>query len=687
MTWLHYLRPDTALLVNIFLALAHFLWQGAAVAALVWLVGPLLRRRSASFRYNAYFAALVLVAICPVVNLVLISHVASPRVVPAQVASNTTPGAVTDVPNANDGNLKPAASPNSLQSPSIHISENPPSSDHLTMTATYAVAAYGIGVMAMLSRLVFAVLAGRSLCRTTRQPRAELSEVFVRLARQMQVKRDVPLGLCDRIATPAVVGILRPVVLLPISAVSELSTSQLESILVHELAHVRRLDVVVNMLQRLVEVFLFFHPAVWFISGRIRIERENCCDDWVLSLGASPVEYAGALIRIAEASLPAPLAALAAVEPGSRLRRRVLRIIGSDVQDAVLPRGGIVVAVSLAVVALMVIGLGVSSQVARAQSSKSAPASQTAGNSGADTPVARGLEWLAKRVDRHGKFATTRPFPPAHLAVPSLAGLAFLASGSTTANGPYAEQLWAIEQHVLASQDPSGLLTSMDQGPMYEHGYAMLFLAECQMKHPEARVREALVKAVSLTEKAINSEGGWRYRAEPLDADISVTACQLNALLATKAAGVDVNQRVIDRALAYVRKCQNPDGGFSYMAGQGGFGGSGGPRTAAAVAVLLHGGLRVVDESVVKAIRYSENMGANPNDRAGRGHYFYGTFYKSQWLLSVARDTKAAERLSAEILASQRPDGSWTDAVSDEYATASALIVLLSRDRRLWIYR
>src|SRR5262249_6514262 len=153
---------------------------------------------------------------------------------------------------------------------------------------------------------------------------------------------------------------------------------------------------------------------------------------------------------------------------------------------------------------------------------------------------------------------------------PSLAGLAFLASGSTTANGPYAEQLWAIELHVLASQDASGLLTSMDQGPMYEHGYAMLFLAECQMKHPETRVRDALGKAVSLTETAINSEGGWRYRPEPLDADISVTACQLNALLATRAAGVDVNQKTIDRALAYVRKCQNPDGGFSYMAGQGG---------------------------------------------------------------------------------------------------------------------
>ena len=123
------------------------------------------------------------------------------------------------------------------------------------------------------------------------------------------------------------------------------------------------------------------------------------------------------------------------------------------------------------------------------------------------------------------------------------------------------------------------------------------------------------------------------------------------------------------------------------MVGQGGFGGSGGPRTAAAVAVLLHGGSRVVDDSLVKASRYSENRPVDPNDRPGRANYFYGTYYKSQWLLSAARDAKAAEKLSAEMIASQRADGSWTGEVSDEYATANALLVLLSRDHQLWIFR
>jgi len=92
---------------------------------------------------------------------------------------------------------------------------------------------------------------------------------------------------------------------------------------------------------------------------------------------------------------------------------------------------------------------------------------------------------------------------------------------------------------------------------------------------------------------------------QPLDADISVTACQLNALLAAKAAGLEVNPNIVAKAIEYVRSCQNPDGGFSYMARQQGGGSSGWPRSAAAVAVLIHGDTRLVDDALVRGIRYA----------------------------------------------------------------------------------
>ena len=88
---------------------------------------------------------------------------------------------------------------------------------------------------------------------------------------------------------PTVIGWLRPVVLVPASALAGMTPQQLEAILAHELAHIRRHDYLVNLLQTLVETLLFYHPAVWWLSRRIRIERENCCDDLAVSLCGDPV--------------------------------------------------------------------------------------------------------------------------------------------------------------------------------------------------------------------------------------------------------------------------------------------------------------------------------------------------------------------------------------------------------------
>ena len=101
-----------------------------------------------------------------------------------------------------------------------------------------------------------------------------------------------------RVDVPTVIGWLKPVVLLPASALAGLSPNQVEAILAHELAHIRRHDYLVNLLQTLVETLLFYHPAVWWLSRRIRAERENCCDDLAVSLCGDPVAYAAALAEL-----------------------------------------------------------------------------------------------------------------------------------------------------------------------------------------------------------------------------------------------------------------------------------------------------------------------------------------------------------------------------------------------------
>jgi hypothetical protein len=126
-------------------------------------------------------------------------------------------------------------------------------------------------------------------------------------------------------------------VLLPMSFATGLTAEQVEAILMHELAHIRRLDPLVNLLQRLLEAVMFFHPAVWIISRRVRIERENCCDDVVLAAGGQRRSYAAGLIRLAELSLArsaasAPGGALAAAGRPSQLRRRILRLLGGPAE-------------------------------------------------------------------------------------------------------------------------------------------------------------------------------------------------------------------------------------------------------------------------------------------------------------------------------------------------------------------
>jgi beta-lactamase regulating signal transducer with metallopeptidase domain len=126
-----------------------------------------------------------------------------------------------------------------------------------------------------------------------------------RLRRLMGIRRGVALALFDGVRAPVLLGLLKPVILLPAALLTDLTPQQLELLLIHELAHVRRWDNLVNLLQRLAEGVLFFHPAVWAISRRLRLERELCCDATVLRYANRPRMYVLTL-----ASLAAPAAAL-----------------------------------------------------------------------------------------------------------------------------------------------------------------------------------------------------------------------------------------------------------------------------------------------------------------------------------------------------------------------------------------
>src|SRR6185369_17089189 len=180
--------------------------------------------------------------------------------------------------------------------------------------------------------------------------------------------------------------------------------------------------------------------------------------------------------------------------------------------------------------------------------------------------------------------------------------IAFMADGNLPGRGEYGEQVNKALDFVLSNSTESGLLAAeTNHGPMYGHGFATLFLGEIYGMNPDdKRVRDALVRAVDLIVGTQNDEGGWRYNPVPYDADVSVTICQVMALRSARNAGIEVSKEVVDKAVEYVRKCQNPDGGFKYQLESGA---SGWPRSAAGVATMYYAGI-YKDEALDKGLEY-----------------------------------------------------------------------------------
>ena len=339
----------------------------------------------------------------------------------------------------------------------------------------------------------------------------------------------------------------------------------------------------------------------------------------------------------------------------------------------------------------MLIGSLTMTPLARAQ--EAAPDHPLTGNEitpASREAVERGLDWLARQQQADGSFGRQDSFG-ARSGITALSGLAFMSAGNLPGRGKYGQNVQRAVDYLINNAQESGLLASEQaHGVMYSHGFAMLFLAEVYGMTGDEQVKERLQKAVRLTQRCQNDEGGWRYQPAPVDADISVTITQVMALRAARDAGIKVEKEVIDKAVEYVRRCQNADGGFSYMARQGGMGGSAFPRSAAGVATLYYAGLHDGDEikrGNAYLLRFLPKGGGN--DAGMHGHYFYGHYYAVQATFMTGGEVWAKwyPAIRDQLIARQnRGHGNWSGDVSDEYATAMALIILQMPNRYLPVF-
>lgn len=291
--------------------------------------------------------------------------------------------------------------------------------------------------------------------------------------------------------------------------------------------------------------------------------------------------------------------------------------------------------------------------------------------------VQRGLTFLAEQQLEDGSFGTSGY--SRNVAVCALAGLAFQASGSTPRRGPYAANIDRCLDYILENTNEAGFIAApdaMSRGPMYGHGFALLFLCESYGMADKPQLRDTISKAVDVIVRAQNPEGGWRYQPVPNDADISVTVCQMMALRAARNSGIAVPQKTIELGLDYVKDCQNEDGGFRYMF-ESGQQPSQFARSAAALVAILHAG-EYESKQLAKGLAYIEQFEPGSTKEGEPSYYFYAHYYAAQamWQVGGERWRNWYPSIRDQLLARQRADGSWLASICPEYGTAMACIVL-----------
>ena len=359
------------------IALAHFLWLGC-IPVVLWAVAMRLApRRAVQLRYTISVAAMA--------GMVAMLAVAFTFVPKKSVSSASSGSSALQTVSLVDGAMsKPDSSPGTTAPPKSVVTDaglsliaaNELSTETYASTeipqkegrawATYLTIAYFLGLAICTIRLFSGL---RVVCRLRRQSQhvaqPELKQLVSRIAAEIALKSEPAVLWCEKTLIPSVVGVLRPVVLLPAAYANGISIDQFEHVLRHEFTHLKRCDHIVNFLQSVVETILFFHPLVWFMSSQIRLQREICCDASLMESGVDAKSYINTLIDVAVGASRAKASphafVVGATSSKSHLRQRIERMMG---QTEASPRkrrllvegsGMAIVAIALAMICMVTI--------------------------------------------------------------------------------------------------------------------------------------------------------------------------------------------------------------------------------------------------------------------------------------------------------------------------------------------
>ena len=357
-------------------ALLHFLWQGALVALLTAGLVGLLRLRRGGARYRAYLLGFAVMAFCPVATYLWLetprANVAvtidaeeapafapPPETVRLETPASEAPEVAEPRERAETTHASVPLATASEPTPRTAVVQN--LRDRIVEVGRRAVpwslAAWLVGVVVLGGRMLLGVAGSYRWRRGLLPLPEELRHCAAALGERFGAAASKRIWLSRSAVGPLVVGYLKPLVLLPASLVAGMPPELLEAVIAHELAHVRRFDPLVNLVQRIVETLLFYHPALWWLSSRVRAEREICCDEMAVQHTGDPVVYAAALERAGRMRLATarPVPALGLLNGRRPLLARIRLILGAGNADrkaaSSWPAGLMAVAMVVAVAA------------------------------------------------------------------------------------------------------------------------------------------------------------------------------------------------------------------------------------------------------------------------------------------------------------------------------------------------
>lgn len=296
-----------------------------------------------------------------------------------------------------------------------------------------------------------------------------------------------------------------------------------------------------------------------------------------------------------------------------------------------------------------------------------------------EATINSGLAYLVRTQDRSGAWRATG-YGSYPTAMTALAGMALIGSGSTPTRGKHWKSVRKASQFLMKQAQADGVITvAAEEGrSMYGHGFSAMFLAQVYGMEEDTRLQKklhgVLTKAVDVICRAQSPAGGWYYTPDSRSDEGSVTVTQIQALRACRNAGIVVPIKTIQRAIEYIRKSTNPDGGVRYSLRGGG---AGRPALSAAGVAVLYNAGKYDDPIAEKALKYAvRNL---PVNGSGQGHHFYAQLYLAQAIYQKndKRWPKYFDKMSKWLMRGQRKDGSWMgDGVGQTYGTAIALTIL-----------